>query len=98
MKNVPVLNKIFCHEKMLDYAHSDVSKTAKILSVSATELMLQKKPRKKSNQEVPHFFKPPHGNDSLYGCEWATNELRLSVASPRCRQHCDVFVGISLED
>ena len=58
-KNVPVLSAIFCHEKMLDYAYNwqlwkentDVFKTAKILSVSATELMLQAKPRGNSNRK-----------------------------------------------
>ena len=51
IKNVPVLSAIFCHEKMLDYAysmhikHSEVSESAKILSVSAPELILQAKPR-----------------------------------------------------
>jgi hypothetical protein len=48
-KNVPVLNRIFCQDKMLEYAYNwqlwientNLSKTVKILSVSITELMLQ---------------------------------------------------------
>ena len=63
-KNVPVLSAIFCHEKMLEYAYNwqlwkentDVFKTAKILSVSAPELMLQAKPRWNIKQEMSWIF------------------------------------------
>ena len=78
--------------------HSDVSKSAKILSVSATELMLQAKPRLHFKQEMPQILEALCSNVSLYGCECARNGPTLSVVSPRCLQHCDVFVGISLED
>jgi hypothetical protein len=82
----------------LERQNSDVSKTANILSVSAAELMLQAKPRWSFIQEMPQILKALCSNVSLYGCECARNEPALSVVSPRCLQHCDVFVGISLED
>jgi hypothetical protein len=67
------------------------------LSVSATELLLQAKPRLHVIQEVSQILEALCSNVSLYGCECARNEPTLSVVS-RCLQPCDVFVGISLEN
>ena len=42
---------------------------------------------------MSQIFEALCSNVSLYGCECARNEPTLSVVSPRCLQHCDVFVG-----
>ena len=83
---------------VLERRHSDVSRTVKIFTVSALEQYLQAKPRCLSDQEINRIFEGTFSMISLYGCEWHRNQRTLPIVSPRCLQHCDVFVGISLED
>ena len=67
-------------------------------SLSAVEQKLQAKPRCLSAQEMNRISEATFSMIALYGCECDRNERTLSIVSPRCLQHCDVFVGISLED
>ena len=58
--------------------HSDVSRTAKIFTVSALEQMLQAKPRCLTDQEINRISEATFSMIALYGCECDRNERTLS--------------------
>ena len=83
---------------VLERRQSYVSRNAKIFTVSPLEQMLRAKPRCMTDQEMHRISEATFSMIALYGCECDRNERTLYLVSPRSLQHCDVFVGISLED